>query len=103
MASLIIGYDFIFNVAIKKRNGKTCNKSSVAGLGITYESAVWDIHNKLKKRKSEILHINSVRVCRIAFAIENGKSMPFRLAEYPPDIPEDLNHVLRSILKNQFN
>lgn len=99
MASLIIGYDFIFNVAVKKRNGRTLNKSSVTGLGISYESAVWDIYNKLKKRKSEILHINSVRACRIAFAFENGNSMSFRLAEHPPDIPDDLNHALRYLPK----
>lgn len=99
MAGLIIGYDFMFNVAVKKRNGKTSNKSSVTGLGITYDNAVWDIHNKLKKRKSEILHINSVRVCRIAFAFEDGKSMSLSLAEHPPNIPEDLNHALSYLTK----
>lgn len=76
MAGLTIGYDFIFNVAVKKRNGKTFNKSSVAGLGMTYDNAVWDIHNKLKKRHCEILQINSVRICRIAFAFEKANRSP---------------------------
>lgn len=99
MTGLTIGYEFIFNVAVKKRNGMTFKKSTVTGLGGTYDSAVWDIYNKLKKKRSEILKINSVRGWRIAFTFENGKLIPTSLAEYPPKIPEDLNQTLKYLPK----
>ncbi len=64
-----IGYEFIFNVAIKKNNGKTFKSHLVNGLGTSYENALWDIYFKLKRKRSEIIKVNRVRVSRIAFAI----------------------------------
>jgi len=44
MKNISIGYDFIFNVAIKKGNGKTFKSHTVNGLGSTYDNALWDIY-----------------------------------------------------------
>lgn len=99
MKSLSIGYDFIFNVAIKKANGKTFKSHTVNGLGSTYDNALWNVYFKLKKKRAEILQVNRVRVCRIAYAIEDGKSIPLRLADCPPQIPEDLNSSMKKLPK----
>jgi hypothetical protein len=100
MTSLTIGYEFMINVAVKKRNGKTFKSHSVQGLGANYANALFDVYLKLKKRRSEILQVNSVRVCRIAFAFENGKSVSVKLADHPPAIPEDLNTALKYLPKS---
>lgn len=99
MSSLTIGYEFIINVAVKKRNGKTYKRHSAMGLGTSYYFALYDVCLKLKKKRSEILKVNSARVCRIAFAIENGKSVPLKLSEHQPEIPEDLNADLKYLPK----
>jgi len=99
MKTLSIGYDFIFNVAIKKANGKTFKSHTVNGLGSSYDNALWDIYFKLKKKRAEILQINRVRVARIAFAIQDGKSIPLSLADCPPHIPEDLNSSMKNLPK----
>jgi len=99
MKSLSIGYDFIFNVVIKKANGKTFKSHTVNGLGSTYDNALWDVYFKLKRKRSEILKVNRVRAYRIAFAIEDGKSIPLRLADCPPHIPEDLNDSMKNLPK----
>jgi hypothetical protein len=99
MTGLTIGYEFIINLAVKKRNGKTFKSHLITGLGCTYSIAMHDVFLKLKKKRTEILMVNSVRVCRIAFAIEDGKSISIKLADHPPVIPENLNEALKYLPK----
>lgn len=96
--NLTICYDFVFNLVVK-RNGKTYKNHLVTSIGGNYDNAVWDAYFHTKKKRSEILKINSVRVVRIAFAIQNGKSISLKLVDYPPQIPEDLNSVLKYLPK----
>jgi len=97
MENLTIGYDFIFNVTIKKANGKTFKSHTVVGLGANYENALWDIYFKLKKKRSEILGVNRVRVARMAYSIQNGQSVSLSLADHMPTIPEDLNSSIKNL------
>lgn len=100
MEELTIGYEFIFNVAIKKKNGKVYKSHSAIGIGSAYDHALWYIHFSLKKKRSEILKVNSVRVRRIAFAIRDGQSVSIKLADHPPVIPEDLNTAVNYLPKS---
>jgi len=100
MAELNIGYEFIFNVAVRKKNGKVYKSHTVNGIGSAYDHALWYAHFSLKKKRSEILKVNSVRVKRIAFAIQHGHSVPVKLADHPPVIPEDLNHAVNYLPKS---
>jgi len=99
MAQITICYDFIINLRVKKQNGKTYKSHSVAGLGSNYSRALYDVFFKLKKKRTEILSVNSVRVCRIAFAIEDGKSLSLKLADHLPVLPEDLNTAVKCLPK----
>ncbi|RLJ77341.1 hypothetical protein [Pedobacter alluvionis] len=99
MTNLSIGFDFVFNVAVKKANGKTFKSHAVNGLGTSYDNAIWDIYFKLKRKRIEILAVNTVRVARIAYAIEDGKSISLQLADCTPYIPEDLNSSLKYLPK----
>jgi uncharacterized protein (DUF433 family) len=54
----------------------------------------------LKKKRSEILKVNSVLVKCIAFAIQDGQSVSVKLADYPPVIPEDLNNAVKQLPKS---
>jgi len=99
MSELNIGYEFIFNLAVKKKNGKTYKTHLAAGIGSTYAHALWYACFTLKKKRIEILKVNSARVKRIAFAIRDGQSVPAQLAEFPAEIPEDLNNELSRLTK----
>ena len=99
MAGLTIGYEFMINLAVKKRNGKTFKSHLVTGLGCTYSIALYDVFLKLKKKRTKILSVNSVRVCRIAFAIEDGKPISIRLEDHSPVLPENLNDGLKYLPK----
>jgi len=99
MAELTIGYEFIFNLAVKKKNGKVYKSHSATGVGTTYDHALWYAYFSLKKKRIEILKVNTVRVNRIAFAIRDGHSIPAKLAEHPPVIPEDLNAAVKHLPK----
>jgi len=99
MTDLLICYDFKFNLDVKKRNGKTYKHHVIMGLGFNYQGALWDIYFKLKKRKTEILQVNEVTVCRIAFALWQGQSVLAALADHPPLIPQDLNNSLKYLPK----
>jgi hypothetical protein len=101
MENLTIGYEFVFNIDVLKRNGKAYKGSSVVGLGITYSSAVWDIYLKLKKKRSKILKINKVRVFRNAFAVKDGSLITVALVDFPPNIPEDLNKAIEFLPKDK--
>lgn len=100
MAELTIGYEFIFNVTVKKKNGKIYKSHSVMGIGSAYDHALWYAYFSLKKKKIEILNVNAVRVTRIAFAIQDGQSISVKLADHPPVIPEDLNNAVKYLPKS---
>lgn len=99
MAQLTICYDFLINLRVKKRNGKTYKSHSVAGLGSNYSNALYDVFLKLKKKRTEILSVNSVRVCGIAFAFKDGQSLSLKLADHPLVLPEDLNAPVKYLPK----
>lgn len=95
----MICYDFKFNLDVKKRNGKTYKRHLMMGLGFNYSGALWDMHFKLKKRKTEILHVNSVTVIRITFGQKDAQPVYLKLADHPPIIPEDLNDFFKYLPK----
>jgi len=97
MAEMMICYDFNFNVDVKKRNGKTYKRHLIKGLGLNFNSALWDIYFKLKKRKTEIITINSVIPCRVAFAYRGEETLKIQLADYPPEIPTDFSEALKNL------
>ena len=99
MKNVTIGYEFIFDVAVKKVNGKIYKSHSIHGIGNDYDTALWDIYLKLKKKRSGIIEINKVRVHRIAYAIQDGKSIPLRLADCMPNIPDNLNSKIKYLPK----
>ncbi len=95
MEGLTICYEFNFNVAIKKNNGKQQKKYALLATGVCYITALWDVYLTLKKRRSTLINVNSVKVNRIAFAMdEEHKFVKVILADYPLEIPQDLNKDL---------
>lgn len=95
MEELTICYEFNFNVAIKRNKGKQQNSYSMLATGTTYSNAVWDMYFTLKKRRCKIIKINSVKVTRIAFVLDEQQNFTsVRLADYPAEIPQDLNKEL---------
>ncbi|HVW96686.1 MAG TPA: hypothetical protein VHA56_12020 [Mucilaginibacter sp.] len=96
MKELTICYEFNFNVAIKKHTGRKRENYALLATGISYANAVWDLYFTLHKRGSILIRINSVRVTRIAFALDEQQSfVAARLADYPLQLPEDINHDLQ--------
>lgn len=99
MEAITIGYDFRFDLVVRKSNGKTYKKHIITGLGITFESALWTIFFKLKKSKTEILDITGVEPIRIAFAFRGEENLRLKLADYLPLIPEDFAQALNLLPK----
>ena len=97
---MTICYEFGFKLAVRKKNGRLFKNHSVNGLVFTFQNALWDVYNILKKRKSEIVAINSVRPLRVAFAFDNKQqSVKLSIADHPPDIPTDLGRELEMLPK----
>lgn len=99
MKDIAICYNFKFSLTIKKRKGKDYKSHTIVGVGFSYWNALWDVHYKLKNRKTEILKINSLIVLRIALAVQDEKSVAINLADHLPVIPDDLNIELHRIPK----
>lgn len=96
----MICYEFAFKLAVRKKNGRLYKSHSVNGIGITFQNALWDVYHTLKKRKSEILSINSVKAMRVAFAFDdNQQSLKLSLLDHPPQIPTDLSRELLMLPK----
>lgn len=97
MSELMIGYEWVFNVVVKKRNGKVFKSHLAICIGTNYVHALWNVHFELKRKHNEIVKVNRVRVEGNAFAIAQGNSVSVKLADYPPDIPEDLNREVEKL------
>ena len=101
MEQLTICYEFSFNIALCRSNGRTQGNHSIIATGSDYRNAVWDMYFTLKKRRSTLIRVNSVRVLRIAFALdEEHRYTTVRYTDYPVQIPEDLNKDVASLPKN---
>jgi len=95
MEELTICYEFNFNVAISRNKGRQQKKYALLATGVNYAIALWDVYITLKKRRSTLLSVNSVSVTRIAFALDKQRNfIKVSLADYPAEIPEDLNKEL---------
>lgn len=99
MERVTIGYDFRFNLVVRKRNGKTYHRHIIVGIGLNFDTALWDVYFKLKKRKSEILKITSAEPLRVAFAFKGGESFSLKLADCQPVMPDDLDTALKHLPK----
>lgn len=100
MEGLTICYEFNFNIAVKKKNGREYKSYAVLATGINYDQAVWDAYFTLKKRRIAILKINSAKVLRIAFALDdNHNFITAKLADHPIEIPADLDKILNQLPK----
>lgn len=85
MDGIIIGYDFKFTLVVKKRNGKTFHRHLMAGIGLNFSSALWDVYFKLKKRKTQILKITAAEPDRFCFSWRRiAKTQPSRLPACNP-------------------
>jgi len=100
MEGVTIGYDFRFNLVVKKKNGKIFKRHIISGLGINFDSALWDVYFKLKKCKTEILKVTTAEPIRIAFAFKGEESLRLRLADCPPAMPGDFDNALNFLPKN---
>lgn len=95
MEELTICYELNFNVAIRRNNGSQRKNYALLATGVTYTNALWDAYFTLKKRKCTLIKVNSAKVNRIAFAMnEQHNFVKAALADYPLAIPEDLNNEL---------
>jgi len=98
MEELTICYEFNFNVAIRRNKGRQQKKYALLATGINYATALWDVYFTLKKRSSTLVSVNSARVTRIAFALDKQQNfVRVSLADYPIEMPEDLNKELASL------
>jgi len=92
MEELTICYEFNFNVAIRRKTGKQQKSYALLATGATYTNALWDVYFTLKRRNSTLINVNTVRVTRISFALDEQQNfVKAALADYPVEIPEDLN------------
>ncbi|EHQ24652.1 hypothetical protein BDD43_3017 [Mucilaginibacter gracilis] len=102
MEELTICYEYDFALTVRKKNGKQYKNHHIAGIGISYSTALFDAYTILKKRKCEILTINYVKAKSIAFAFDkDGASVKVSLNEYPPPIPDDYEKELNRLPKKQ--
>jgi len=104
LEELTVCYEFNFNVAIQKKKGKQQKKYALLATGTTYSNAVWDVYFTLKKRQSTLISVNSVKVNRIAFALNDDQQfVKVSMADYPVEIPADLNKELSLLPKKNSN
>lgn len=100
MEELTICYEYDFALTVRKKNGKLYKNHHVAGIGITFGTALFDAYIILKKRKCEILAINHVKAKSIAFALDKGgASIKVSLKEHPPVMPDDYDKELSRLPK----
>lgn len=92
MENLSPCYDWSVVVAVITKKGKKRNNHVVTVLASRYEDVQWGLYLLLKKRGSRLITIKSARPIRIAFMYGNTEpGKVYRLADYPPEMPEDLN------------
>nr|WP_199077097.1 hypothetical protein [Pedobacter sp. ASV19] len=97
MEKITIAYDFIFQMEVRKKNGKIYRNHYVNGIGAKYSSALWDVYFNCKRRKTIILKVIEVRVLGVAFAYNEAGFFKAKLSDYPPVIPDDLNAELKHL------
>jgi len=102
MEDLTICYEYDFALTVRKKNGKLYKNHHIAGIGISFSTALFDAYTILKKRKCEILTINHVKPKNIAFAFDkDGISVKVSLNDRPPVIPDDYEKELNRLPKKQ--
>ncbi|WPV02165.1 hypothetical protein SNE26_10295 [Mucilaginibacter sp. cycad4] len=101
MEDITICYEYDFALTVRKKNGKLYKNHHIAGIGISFGTALFDAYTILKKRKCELLAINHVRAKSIAFAFDkNGAAIKVNLTDHPPVIPDDFEKELNRLPKN---
>lgn len=100
MPSLIICYDFNFNVVVQTSKGRIYKNYNALASGQNYNAALWSLYFDLKKKRKVLITVNKVMAIRICFALsEKSEHLQLNLADYPPEIPEDLNADVKQLPK----
>ncbi|WP_025144891.1 hypothetical protein [Pedobacter jeongneungensis] len=102
MEKLSICYDFTFFVVIETAKGRIYKNYIALAIGRNYEAALWCLYFDLKKKRKKLVSVNKVSVNRICFAFNEAlESIKVSLADYPPQIPEDLNAEVKHLPKKK--
>ncbi|MCX2429874.1 hypothetical protein [Pedobacter sp. GR22-10] len=100
MERLHICYDFNFNIKIEAAKGRIYKRYFTSAIGRHYEAALWSLYFDLKKKRKKLISVNEVKVTRICFAFNEAlASIKISLADYPPQIPGDLNAEVKHLPK----